>query len=175
MAPSHSFLVRGRWARAPVAAALGLAAIGVQAPRAAAASTPPEAVDSFIAGHDQGCPRLSSTSTVATPTYFSEVTAFRPAGFDVRVVLQLLIGSSGGTGLQANFLVAGPTVYPYDAVAAQLASGCSRDPGAPQTPLEWHGLPYDTGGFGAAAGPHRVGRHGPVVGRCARGDPLRPE
>jgi len=118
--------------------------------------------------HDHGCGRVTIVQTIATPTFSSEVIPSRPAGFDVRVTLSVSSSLYLPPGVQAHFPVAGPTVYPDDPNAGALANGCAQDPSGPQTPLEWHALPYvdvNSGSFAVSAGPQW---HGATVSPAFR-------
>lgn len=75
----------------------------------------------------------------AYPTGTSQVTAFRPAGYDVRV----RFNSRRYSNTDSRWLVSGGVAYPQDITAARLAAGCNdRASVAPQAPLDWHRLQY---------------------------------
>ena len=100
------------------------------------------------------CPHVTVETVSATPTTASEVTAFRPAGYDVAVNV------TGAGGVTAVFLVSDRQVYADNSLAGALLEGCRRGPPAPRTALAWHGLPY----MDPSDGEIQVGSDGPWHG-----------
>jgi hypothetical protein len=111
-------------------------------------------VRSLVQSGARTCPHVTIETVIATPTTPSEVTAFRPAGYDVAVRV------TGAGGVTALFLVSGGQVYPDNSLAGELLEGCRRDPPAPRTALAWHGLPY----MDPSDGEIQVGSDGPWHG-----------
>ncbi len=144
------------WIKLPLVIAAASVLLVSVASRAGAdpASDAAAKVSSLLESRVRGCPHVAVLSVMARATTPEEVTDTRPAGYDVSATV------TNGGGVTAEFLVSSGQVYPDNSLAGALATGCRRDPPAPDGALEWHGLPY----MDPSGGVIHIGSDGPWHG-----------